>query len=71
MVVGTALRSNPQYYRVYLVYLNLVLHGLVPLLALTTLNTAVYCKLREVSSAAAGSGRLQAREVSLVATGCG
>ena len=48
-VIGTTLRKNHIYYKVYLIYMNLITHGLIPLLALTFLNTNVLLSLRRVS----------------------
>ena len=48
-MIGTELRKNHLYYKVYLIYMNLITHGLIPLLALTFLNTNVLLSLRRVS----------------------
>ena len=44
---GTRLRKNPVYYKIYLIYMNLIIHGLIPLLLLAFLNTNVLLSLRE------------------------
>ncbi|XP_023334081.1 probable G-protein coupled receptor frpr-1 isoform X2 [Eurytemora carolleeae] len=41
-IVPTDLRINPTYIKVYLIYLNLFIHGVIPLICLVILNTAVY-----------------------------
>ena len=46
-VDGTRLRKNPVYYKIYLIYMNLIIHGLIPLLLLAFLNTNVLLSLRE------------------------
>eukprot|EP00092_Neocalanus_flemingeri_P002178 GFUD01002318.1.p1 GENE.GFUD01002318.1~~GFUD01002318.1.p1 ORF type:complete len:248 (-),score=47.87 GFUD01002318.1:746-1489(-) len=45
-VVATSLRQNTYYVQVYLIYMNLFLNGLIPLVALVILNTLVYLRLR-------------------------
>ena len=38
-VVATSLRQNTIYVQVYLIYMNLVFNGLIPLVSLAILNT--------------------------------
>jgi len=49
IVVGTSLRQNIYYYKVYVIYMNLFIHGLIPLLSLIILNTMVYLRLRKIT----------------------
>ena len=46
VVVGTSLRQTPYYYQVYVMYLSLLINTLLPLLALSFLNTQVLLSLR-------------------------
>ena len=46
IVIGTSLRNSHLYYTVYVVYMNLVLNGIAPLLTLVILNSLVYHRLR-------------------------
>ena len=46
VVIGTSLRTNIHYYKVYMIYMNLVVNGLVPLFCLVVLNSLIYRKLR-------------------------
>jgi hypothetical protein len=46
IVVGTSLRRNKNYYTVYMIYMNLALNGLAPLLSLVLLNSRIYMRLR-------------------------
>jgi hypothetical protein len=71
--VGTSLRQNPYYYKVYVIYMNLVFNGLIPLVSLVTLNSLVYRKLKEFSQSAESSMRnqsVQLREVMLAKVSC-
>ena len=73
MVVVTSLRQNPYYVQVYVIYMNLVLNGLLPLLVLVTLNLLVYLRLREYSNCVEASLRrrsVQQREVLLAKVSC-
>ena len=73
MVVGTSLRQNPYYYKVYVIYMNLVFNGLIPLVSLVTLNSLVYRKLKQFSQSAESSMRnqsVQLREVMLAKVSC-
>ena len=45
-ILPTQLRLNPWYYKIYLIYMNMITHGIIPMLTLTLLNMAIY---REVS----------------------
>jgi len=45
----TNLRINPLYIKIYLVYLNLIIHGVIPLICLVILNTKVYFQMREMT----------------------
>lgn len=47
IVVGTSLRKNPHYYQGYVMYLSLLINALLPLLALSFLNTQVLLSLRK------------------------
>ena len=46
IVIGTSLRTNQHYYQIYMIYMNLMLNGLIPLLTLVVLNSLVYHRLR-------------------------
>ena len=46
VVVGSSLRKTPYYYQVYVMYLSLLINALLPLLALSFLNTQVLLSLR-------------------------
>ena len=73
LVVGTSLRQNPLYYKVYVIYMNLVFNGLIPLVSLVTLNSLVYRKLKQFSQSAESSMRnqsVQLREVMLAKVSC-
>ena len=73
LVVGTSLRQNPYYYKVYVFYMNLVFNGLISLVSLVTLNSLVYRKLKEFSQSAESSMRnqsVQLREVMLAKVSC-
>ena len=41
-VVPTSLRTNKSYIKIYCIYLNLVVHGLIPLFLLLILNISIY-----------------------------
>ena len=45
-ILPTQLRLNPWYFKIYLIYMNMITHGIIPMLTLTLLNMAIY---REVS----------------------
>ena len=73
LVVGTNLRQNPYYYKVYVIYMNLVINGLIPLVALVTLNSLVYRKLREFSmntDSPIRTNSVRTREVKLAKVSC-
>ena len=73
VVVGTSLRQNPYYYKVYVIYMNLVLNGLIPLVSLVILNILVYLRLRDFSQCVDTSMRnqsVQFREVMLAKVSC-
>ena len=42
---ATPLRLNPSYVKYYLIYLNFLIHALLPLLSLLILNTLIYKKV--------------------------
>ena len=72
-VVATSLRQNTIYVQVYLIYMNLVFNGLIPLVSLAILNTLVYLRLREFSLCVEASRRnesVQSREVTLAKVSC-
>ena len=72
-VVGTNLRQNPYYYKLYLIYMNLVFNGLIPLVTLITLNSLVYRKLKKFSQTVNSPMRrqsVQVREVMLARVSC-
>eukprot|EP00090_Calanus_glacialis_P041104 TRINITY_DN7219_c0_g1_i6.p1 TRINITY_DN7219_c0_g1~~TRINITY_DN7219_c0_g1_i6.p1 ORF type:complete len:353 (-),score=61.97 TRINITY_DN7219_c0_g1_i6:158-1171(-) len=72
-VVATSLRQNTIYVQVYLIYMNLVFNGLIPLVSLAILNTLVYLRLREFSLCVEASRRnesVQSREVMLAKVSC-
>ena len=65
--------ANPHYYKVYVIYMNLVFNGLIPLVSLVTLNSLVYRKLKQFSQSAESSMRnqsVQLREVMLAKVSC-
>ena len=74
IVVGTELRQNSYYYKIYVIYLNLVIHGIIPLLALVFLNSCVYWKLRKITQESANvhiqQQYVQMREVMLAKVSC-
>jgi len=73
VVVATNLRQNPYYVQIYVVYMNLLLNGLIPLVSLVILNTLVYLRLREFSQCVEASKRnqsVQSREVMLAKISC-
>ena len=41
-IEATFLRLNPFYVKYYLIYLNFIIHGLIPLIVLLILNTLIY-----------------------------
>ena len=41
-IKATSLRLNPLYVKYYLIYVNFILHAIIPLVALTILNTLIY-----------------------------
>jgi len=45
-VVATSLRVNPLYIKLYLIYLNLLIHGLIPFILLIILNIAIYKEIK-------------------------
>ena len=72
-VVATSLRQNTIYVQVYLIYMNLVFNGLIPLVSLAILNTLVYLRLREFRLCVEASRRnesVQSREVMLAKVSC-
>ena len=74
IVVGTELRQNSYYYKIYVIYLNLVIHGIIPVLALVFLNSCVYWKLRKITQESANvhiqQQYVQMREVMLAKVSC-
>ena len=73
VVVATNLRQNPYYVQIYVVYMNLLLNGIIPLVSLVILNTLVYLRLREFSQCVEASKRnqsVQSREVMLAKISC-
>ena len=46
-IAATSLRMNPIYIKLYLIYLNFFIHGVIPFTLLITLNIAIY---RQVST---------------------
>ena len=72
-VVATSLRQNTYYVQVYVIYMNLVLNGLIPLVSLVILNTLVYLRLWKFSQCVETSMRnqsVQLREVMLAKVSC-
>lgn len=69
----TSLRLEPLYIKGYLIYSNLVIHGIIPLLLLILLNIAIYRQIRgfQVGSALPGRSTLHQREVRLAQVSCG
>ena len=41
-IAATSLRMNPIYIKLYLIYLNFFIHGVIPFTLLITLNIAIY-----------------------------
>ncbi|XP_023347416.1 FMRFamide receptor [Eurytemora carolleeae] len=63
----TDLRINPTYIKVYIIYLNLIIHGIIPLVLLIILNVLIYRQLRVFQScidSSNGTG-IQQREIRL------
>jgi len=66
----TPLRLEPLYIRFYLIYANLVIHGVTPLVLLIALNIAIYRQIRRLGSLRR-DGSLHQREVRLAQVSCG
>ncbi|XP_023344148.1 FMRFamide receptor [Eurytemora carolleeae] len=49
-LIPTRLRSNQTYIQVYLTYLNLFIHGVIPILALLILNIRIYFRIKSLVS---------------------
>ena len=47
-IVPTNLRMNESYIKIYCIYLNLVVHGLIPLFLLIILNISIYKQVRSI-----------------------
>ena len=45
-IVPTELRLSPIYIKVYLIYMNVIIHGILPFVTLFLLNISVYRKVR-------------------------
>ena len=45
-ILPTNMRLNSWYIKIYLIYINMVTHGIIPMLTLTILNMAIYNKVR-------------------------
>ena len=48
-ILPTNMRLNSWYIKIYLIYINMVTHGIIPMLTLTILNMAIYKQVRESS----------------------
>ena len=73
VVVATILRQNSNYVLVYIVYMNLLFNGFIPLILLVTLNVLVYSRLRQFSSCVDSTLRgqsVQRRELLLARISC-
>ena len=73
VVVATILRQNSNYVLVYIVYMNLLFNGFIPLILLVTLNVLVYSRLRQFSSCVDSTIRgqsVQRRELLLAKISC-
>lgn len=73
IVIGTELRTNKHYYKIYMIYMNMVLNGLLPLFSLVILNSLIYHRLRKYSLCVPQLRRgqsVQAREVRLARVSC-
>ena len=73
VVVATILRQNNNYVLVYIVYMNLLFNGFIPLILLVTLNVLVYSRLRQFSSCVDSTIRgqsVQRRELLLARISC-
>jgi len=54
----TSLRKHPLYIQGYIVYANMIVHGLIPLLLLVFLNTASYRQIRRLQKTNAFDGSM-------------
>ena len=41
----TALRLNPVYIKIYLIYMNFIIHGIIPFITLILMNINIYRKV--------------------------
>ena len=72
-MIATSLRQNSNYVQVYIVYMNLLFNGFIPLILLVTLNLLVYSRLRQLSSCVDNALRgqsVQRRELLLAKISC-
>jgi len=68
----TSLRLEPLYIKGYLIYSNLVIHGIIPLVLLILLNIAIYKQIRGFQVVPVpGRSTLHQREVRLAQVSCG
>ena len=73
VVVATKLRQNTNYVQLYVIYMNLIFNGIIPLMTLVILNTLVYRRLKALSQcveAPLRSSSVQWREVMLAKVSC-
>jgi len=73
LVVATKLRQDSSYVQLYVIYMNLIFNGIIPLTTLVILNTLVYRRLKALSQcveAPLRSTSVQWREVMLAKVSC-
>lgn len=70
-VVATEFRRSLHYRQIYIVYLNIIVHGLIPLVALLYMNISVYRNLNKYSHLVEGrSNILKTTEITLAKISC-
>ena len=47
-IFPTQLRLNPWYIKIYLIYINMITHGIIPIFTLTLLNMAIYKQVNPI-----------------------
>ncbi|XP_023328474.1 FMRFamide receptor [Eurytemora carolleeae] len=67
VIQATPLRENENYVKIYLIILNLLVHGIIPLLLLTVLNIIVYRQLKKMRGGVQSSsdGYIHHKEIKL------
>lgn len=64
----TALRLNPVYIKIYLIYMNFIIHGIIPFITLILMNINIYRKVRQlqqIQQETSNRGTAQQREIRL------